>query len=182
MNANQKSYMRLQALIGQDTVIRVERKRIDKFGIDGFVVGLSDSLLLLHEINGNTLQLDRYTAVRLKDITEWRVCTSFIPRALRLLGRVPIMPLDIPLDNWADLAKWVLSNYELIHIEREKESPDRLYIGKLGAIKKQALMLREIGTDAVWDEEPCKHRWRSITKVTFADGYTEALAALDKHS
>jgi len=120
--------------------------------------------------------------VRLKDITEWRVCTSFNPRALRLLGRVPNVPQNIPLDTWADLVNWVLSNYDLIHIEREKESPRCLYIGKLGSIKKQALMLREIDTDAIWDEGPSKHRWRSITKVAFADGYTEALATLNKIS
>jgi len=180
LNANQKSYVRLHALIGQDTVIRVERKRLDKFGMDGFVVGLSDNLLLLHLIHGNSLHLDGYRAVRLKDITEWRIDDSFIPRALRLLGRAPIVPHDVPLDNWPGLVVWVLNNYDLIHIEREKELPDRLYIGKLGTIKKQSLMLREIDTDAVWDDEPNKHSWRSITQVGFGDGYTGALAALSR--
>ena len=181
MNANQKSYIRLQTLIGQDTPIRVERKRIDKFGMDGFVVGLSDNILLLHRIHGNSLQLDGYRALRLKDITEWSIDVSFIPRALRLLGRSPIVLNDVPLDNWPGLVVWVLNNYDLVHIEREKERPDSLYIGKLGVIKKQSLMLREIGTDAVWDDEPTKHSWRSITQVGFGGGYSEALAALSKH-
>jgi hypothetical protein len=172
--------MRLQALIGQDTPINVQRKHIDKYGMDGFVVGLSGSLLLLHLIHGNSLHLDGYRAVRLKDITEWSVDTSFIPRALRLLGRSPIVPNDVPLDSWPNLVAWASSNYDLISIEKEKELPDDLYIGNLGAIKKQALMLREIDTHAVWDDRLNKHRWRSITKVGFGSGYMEALAALSK--
>jgi hypothetical protein len=172
--------MRLQALVGQDTPINVQRKHIDEWGKDGFVVGLSDSLLLLHLIHGNSLDLDGYRAVRLKDITEWSVDVSFIPRALRLLGRSPIVPNDVPLDNWPNLVAWASRNYDLITVEREKELPHSLYIGNLGAIKKQALMLREIDADAVWDEKLNKHRWRSITQIGFGNGYSEALAAVSR--
>src|SRR5437016_3388372 len=77
-----KGVAEIADFVGQDVVVRVDRKPIDENLLDGFVVGISDKLLLLHVVDGSTLLLNGYSTVRLSDIRAFRVDETFISRAL----------------------------------------------------------------------------------------------------
>ncbi len=181
LTANEKSYGKLEALAGQDIVVRLKRKRLDSYFLDGFVVGVSEALLLLHILDDNTMTLNGYSAIRMRDITEWFVHDGFVTRALRLLERTPIVPSDAPLTDWAALIAWAQPQYPLVQIEAEKKFPGCAYIGRVKTETKHGVLLHELNGDALWDQRLTKHAYASITQVQFASGYIETLMAVSDH-
>jgi hypothetical protein len=168
-------------LIGRDIVIRVERKRIDKGYMDGFAVGMSDDLLLLHLVEGSTLMLNGYAALRLRDISFWRVDETFVTRALRLLERRPSAPDGIDLADWPALIASAQRLYPLLMIEMEKKIPGCGYIGRLIKQTKRHIVLNEVNPEGHWEAKKTWFPRSDITQVEFGDGYTETLATLVAH-
>jgi len=176
-----KSLAGIADLIGKDSVIRVERKRIDKGYVDGFVVGMSDGLLLLHVVEGSTLLLNGYAALRLRDISFWRADETFVTRALRLLDRRLLVPDGIDLADWSVLIASAQRLYPLLMIEMEKKIPGCGYIGRLIKQTKRHVVLKEVNPEGHWEAKKTWFPLSDITQVGFGDGYTETLAAWVAH-
>lgn len=176
-----KSLLGLADLIGQTEIVRVKRKGIDENHIDGFVIAISDSLLLLHLVDGNTLQLDGYSALRLRDISSWRMDETFIARALRLLERWPAPPDGVSLADWPSLIASTQQREPLVMIKTEKKAPGCGYIGLLVRQTKRHAVLKEVSPSGCWREEETKFAFSDITQVMFGDGYTQTLAVLVAH-
>ena len=170
----------LRECVGQRVLVRVSRKRIDENYLEGYVVAMSERLLLLQEVEGDTLTLNGYIGVRLKDITRWWVHASFMDRAMRLLGRNPFLPDGIDVDDWPAFITSGLTLFPLALIECEKVKPGCAYIGTVERLTARTLFLREIGTDAE-DAGVNEYKLKDITSVKFGDGYVEALAVLVAH-
>lgn len=176
-----KSLSGLADLVGQDVIIRVERKGIDEHRIDGFVVAVSDGLMLLHLVEGNTLLLNGYSALRLRDISSWRTDETFVPRALRLLERRPALPDGVSLTDWPSLIASAQQQFPLVMIETEKKTPGCGYIGLLVKQTKRHAVLKEVSPKGLWEENETTFASRDITQVKFGDGYIQSLAALVAH-
>ena len=176
-----KCLLGLAALIGQTEIVRVERKGIDENHVDGFVIAISDSLLLLHLVDGSTLQLVGYSALRLRDISSWRADETFIARALRLFERRPVPPDGVSLADWPSLIASAQQREPLVMIETEKKAPGCGYIGLLVRQTKRYAVLKEVSPNGRWEEEETKFAFSDITQVEFGDGYTRTLAALVAH-
>lgn len=167
----------LRDFIGQDTVVRVERKRFDEENLDGFVVGMSDVLLLLQPVEGDTLLLNGYSVVRLRDVSSWRVDPTFVTRALRLLGRKPVVPEGIGLSDWPLLLASAQQKYPFLMIETEMKAPGCGFIGRVMKQTTRRIHLEEVDPRGYW-AGVTKFACKDITQVGFDDGYTTALAAL----
>ena len=163
--------------MGQNAIIRVDRKPVDEHLLDGFVVGMSDKLLLLHVVDGSTLLLNGYSAIRLSDIHSYHVDETFVTRALRLLDRKPIVPEGIDLSGWAELLASVQRKYPLVLIETEKKEPGCGFIGRVAKQTTRYAALEKINTKGQWDETE-QFAFKDITQVEFDDGYVNALAHL----
>ena len=166
--------------IGKDIIIRIDRKTIDARYPEGFVVGLSDRLLLLQEIDSTSLVPDGYLVLRLSDISAYRVDTTFITRALRLLNRKPILPPEIDLTDWANLLTSVQRQYPLLMIETEKIAPKCGFIGRIIHQTARYVELEEVDMQGEWDEKE-QFAFKDITQVAFGNGYISALAYLIAH-
>ncbi len=175
-----KRFRKLKSLVGTDFVISVYRKPLDKFSVEGFVVGVSDKLLLLQAVESHCLHLDGYAILRLSDISSYKVNTSFIPHALRLLGRTPVVPHDIDLSSWSELIASGQRKYPLVQIETEKRRPDCLFIGRVARQSRRIIALKTIDTKGRWDNTE-KFALKDITQVRFDDGYMNALSHLVAH-
>lgn len=168
----------LAALAGRNVMVRLNRKPIDIFGLDGFVVGVSDKLLCLHVVDGKTLMLNGYSIVRLSDIRSYRVDeTAFIDRALRLLGRVPIAPDGFDLSGWGTLLSSVQSRYSLVSISTEKDAPRCLFIGRLVKHTKRSVVIEAVDVGGHWEGQQ-EFAYKDITMLDLGDGYVNALAAV----
>jgi hypothetical protein len=165
-------------LVGQDVMVRLNRKPIDNFSLDGFVVGFSDKLLCLHVVDGKTLMLNGYSIVRLSDIHSYRVDeAAFIDRALRLLGRVPIAPDGFDLSGWGLLLSSVQPRYSLVSISTEKDASRCLFIGRLVKHTKRSVVIEAVDVGGHWEGQQ-EFAYKDITMLDLGDGYVNALAAV----
>ena len=168
-------------LVGQDVVVRLDRKPIDNFGLDGFVVSVSEKLLCLHVVDGKTLMLNGYSIVRLSDIRSYQVDeAAFIDRALRLLGRVPIAPDGFDLSGWGPLLSSVQLKYSLVSISTEKDAPGCLFIGRLVKTSRRSVVIEAVDVGGRWEGRQ-KFAYKDITMLDLGDGYVNALAAVMAH-
>ena len=175
-----KQIEELANCVGKDVLVRVGREPIDKHVLDGFVVGISDKLLLLHVINDNTCTLNGYSAVQRSDLRSYQICDSFLSPALRLLERKPVIPDDIDLSNWTELIASLQRKGILVWIEVEKKAPGCGFVGRVVRQTKQFVVLETVDMQGEWAEIE-QIAFKDITKVEFAGGYVEALAQLITH-
>jgi hypothetical protein len=175
--STKKAHRKLARHVGTRTLVEIWRKSINDASDIGFVVGLSDGLVLLHVLDGNHLRLGGYSALRLKDVSRCRVVTNFIAEAVVLFEAVPERPRGVDCSNWSILVQTAEIAFPLVTIEGEKRWPGRLLIGRIRARKKRSISMDSIDIDAKW-ERPRRFRFRDITRVTFGDGYAMALAAV----
>lgn len=165
----------LASFVDRDILITLNRKSLAKRPIDGFVVGISAELLLVHLMH--ECRLDGYSAVRLSDIRSYKVDESFIPRAMRLLKRKPVMPQGVDLSSWPQLLASSQRLYPLLMIDQEQKDPGCGFIGRIVESTPQYVVLEKVDTKGQWIESE-RFAFTDITQVEFDSGYTQALAYL----
>lgn len=175
--------MRIEQLagyIGTDQILRVGRQPVDPHELIGFALGVSAKFLLLQLVDGSTLQLNGYSALRTADIRYCRVDETFIPRAMRLLERRPIVPEYVDLTSWQTLLRSVQARYPLLKIETEKKKAGVCFIGRVANLTAQQMDLIEVNTEGIWAETET-FALKDITRIEFDDEYVDALARLVEH-
>ena len=144
--------------------------------ITGFVVGFSDSLVLLHLLDWNTFTLNGYIVIREQDITGLSVLgkDSWQSKAARVNKLNPIQP-SIALSSIADVMVSASKGFPLVAIEKELVANDKKWIGRLARLTKKTVVIRGLNPNAVWIKES-KFSLSEITRVEFGGGYEAALA------
>lgn len=149
------------------------RRRMDPRPWRGFVVGLSEALVVVHTLNSGTMRLNGYTVVRLKDVIECTNDESFAPTALKLLGERPKPQPDLLYLDMPGLLSSVGTHYPLLEIFQEKTG-SAFYIGRIVGFGKRKVHLQAVSRDGTWGDT-YKFACKEITRVDFGDGYDEAL-------
>jgi hypothetical protein len=168
------------ATIGADTVVRLVRRPRSADPLDGFLVGASSELAMLHVLDDHSMTLNGYAVVRCRDIRWWRPDTSFMSRALRILGQTPVAPEGVELEDWPSLLRWAAARHPLLGIEDEFRAPGCLRIGTIRKLGRRVLTLDTVGPDAAPGRK-LRYPYSDITCVSFGDGYSAALAKLVAH-
>lgn len=172
-----KKLIGITDLIGQDIVVCIDRKPMDKQPLEGFVVGVSGRLLLLHLVDGNTLLLSGYAVVRLSDIRSYRVDKTFVTRALRLMERTPVVPDGVDLTDWESVLASLKNRCPLLLIAMEKKEPGCGFVGQVARQTSRYVKLEEIDTKGRWTRLE-RFAYKDITQIEFDTGYINALAHL----
>ena len=171
----------LAPFLHTNTLLGIRRDAIDDHELSGFLVGLSDDLLLLHLINGSTLDFNGYVALRVSDLTACASDKGFIGRAFAVLNRVPASPpFAANLDNMGAFLASVQAQYPLVLLEAEEAEPGHLFIGRIVWQTAQTVHLYKVNYEGVWDEEE-DFELSDVTQAAAGDLYVEALAALLAH-
>jgi hypothetical protein len=163
-------------------LVRVERPSITEDRLDGFVVGLSEKLVLLHLLD-RSLFLDGYSAVPLRHVETARVLDdhdSFADRALRLRGERPLAQPKVLLHDLASLLSSADGLFPLVTIHAERLHADECYIGRARRMTRTAVELREIDPAARWGRIE-SYKFRDITRVDFGGRYEDALWQVSEH-
>lgn len=149
------------------------RRRFETRAWRGFVVGFSETLVLLQTLNTGMMRLNGYTVVRLKDILECRDDESFAPAALKLMGERPRPQPDVLLVDMPGLLSSVGAHFPLLELFQEKTSTS-FVIGRITGFGKKKAHLQIVTRNGTWGEVS-KFDCKDITRVDFGDGYDEAL-------
>jgi hypothetical protein len=161
------------------TLVELCRRPKIKERIAGFVVGYSESLILLHRLDWNTFILDGYTILRDKDVKKKRFFTRssyWQNKAIKKLGlRSKPLP-GLALRDWCEAIGGISRRFPLIHLEREIAYPRECYIGAPLETINKILVLDNLDPDAKWTG-PWSFKLNEITRIDFGGGYERALAA-----
>jgi hypothetical protein len=172
----------LRAAEASGEMVRIGRHRLEPRTAysEGFVVGVSGELVMLHALS-DRLDLDGYEIVRLRDITE---CTADFERrgvyeaALRLKGCHPRPVAGIRLDGIEAAIESVDSLFPVIVLHRERVAPHEVAIGRVAATQRSGVRLRWLSPSAEWCDDATLYRYASITRIGFAGEYETTLARL----
>jgi hypothetical protein len=156
------------------SLFRINRAR-DTLAWGGFVVGLGDEWMLLHELDGNWMRLNGYIAFRVQDIERVKPHTSFAARALELCGERAFPQPDILLLDLPGLLSSADAHFPLVTIHLDDEGTDSFRVGRVQKTTEKTVTLRKIDVEANWVQEPERFRLRNITRVEFGGGYETAL-------
>ena len=174
---------KLAEIVGTQSLVQFDRTPVDRYRITGYVVGLSERLVLIHLVQDQVMNLNGYVGIRRSDIKRYKVFSSdgdFMPRVLPLLRIEPIPRPDLDTTGIFSLLSSAREVFPVLGIETEVTEPDAVFIGTVENLSSRAVVLRQIDTAGCW-MEPTEFRLKDITKVILGDGYQEALALLTRH-
>ncbi len=162
------------------SLITMTRRFKNSGSIMGFVVGVSDTLLILHTLDTDAFQLNGYIAVRTEDVSKCRVfdqVDSWWFRAMKHFDLTPIIPVGISIASLHDLIQSVATLYPLITFHPEEKKPDVCFIGPLLSMTERTFTIDDLNSTAQWTG-PRRMRFHEVTRVDFGDGYAKALAVV----
>ena len=160
------------------TLVELCRRPKIQERIAGFVVGFSESLILLHRLDWNTFTLDGYTVLRDSDVESKRFFTResyWQHKAVKKLMLRPKALSGLTLGSWPEAINSISEQFPLIHVESEIARPDVAYIGVPLKFTPKLLVLDDIDCNAEWSG-PRNLPLSQITRVDFGGGYERALA------
>jgi len=159
-------------------LVDIVRSGLDSRASQGFVVGISAELLLLHSFSGR-LDLDGYTAFRIQDISEFSrdfPRKGFYLKALELKAIRPAPPVGIDISSVQGLLRSIERTYPLVVIHREHVVPGECEIGRIKLTSESTYALRWITPTATWEDDDKTYRYSDITRVDFDSEYENTLA------
>lgn len=143
----------------------------------GYVVGLSETFVLLQLWEPSVMALNGYLALPLREVMSARVLNeydSFPDRALKVKGMRPQPQPDILLLDFPGLLSSADSHFPLITIHVGYLHPDACFVGRVERLTNKSVRLHELTPAARWGDT-IKYRFKDITRVEFGGGYEDAL-------
>jgi hypothetical protein len=159
-------------------IVRIITKAMPGESLDGYVVSLSETFVLLHILdNGNYTSLNGYVALPIGGLKIVRVqddYMAFSERAMKVKGISPLPQPDILLLDLPGLLSSADAHFPLVTIHQERVDRGCCFIGRVEKLTKRFVHLRKIDPAAHWVETE-KLLFEDITRVDFGGGYEEAL-------
>lgn len=168
----------LRAAAAERRLVRIYRS-VDDTAERGHVLAVGEAFVAIAVVDDRQ-RYDGVQCFRLQDIrlVETDPYADFAEAALSARGEVRPELGEVSLLSVSALLLTASAAHPLITVHPEAEDPDVCFIGKVLSLEGGLLWLREIGPDALWDDEPEAHRISEITRVDFGGDYEQALALI----
>lgn len=160
-------------------LFQVKRRKKNLGRISGYVVDVSESLILLQRFDWDTFQLNGYSVICSDDIASYRFFDKkkyWQFRAIQHLKLKPKAPAGISASSLPVLLKSAAKIFPLLTIHRDKINNEVCYIGKLTAVSHKTFTIEDLNCNAEWTGSR-QFRFADVTMVDFGGGYENALAA-----
>ena len=160
-------------------LFQVERRPRSLGRVAGFVAGLSESLMLFHQLDWDTFSLNGYSVIPIADASDYRVFDQkkyWQQRAAHLRELRPIMPDSVSVSDWRRMLESVAVLFPLVVIHIERKRPAVCSVGEVLKVTDSTVTLHDLDCNCEW-QKPRRFRFEDITMVEFGDGYSTALAA-----
>ena len=140
----------------QRALVSRRRDGVDENSIQGFVLGVSDELVMLQYVYD--FKLDGLMVLRTVDISELdrSKTDEFQEGLLQVEGLLQAVPFDysIDLSTWPTAIAGLAEDYPLLIVERELLDEPDLAIGRVLEIGAEEVHLKYFTGAANWLEEP----------------------------
>ena len=155
--------------------VRIDRKKIDRLPLFGFVLAANHAHTLLAP--ANDFLVNGFCVIRNRDVSKHVVYDDpdcFASRALQLLAVSAPPPPDIDMLSFTSVALSAVRRFPLIVVHAERRRPGEVWVGKYRGHTKKRLVLDSIDTSARWDGTDTI-RLRDVTMIGFGASYESAL-------
>jgi hypothetical protein len=157
----------------QRDLVSIRRAAVDENSIQGFVLEMSDELVLLQYVYD--LNLDGLMILRAADISEIQrsATDEFQEGLLQAEGLLSAVPFDYSVDlgSWPMAITALAKDYPLLILERELLDEPDLAIGRVLDVGAEEVHLKYFTGTAKWREEPDKLRFTDITSCQAGTNY-----------
>jgi hypothetical protein len=160
-------------------LFEVKRRPQKLCKISGFVVDVSESLILLQRFDWDAFQLNGYSVIRSDDIASYRFFDKkkhWQFRATQHLKLKLKAPAGISVSSFSDLLESAAKVFPLLTIHRDKINTKVCYIGKLTTVSHKTFTIEDLNCNAEWTGSR-QFKFSDVTLVDFGGGYENALAA-----
>lgn len=148
-------------------LISIRRRDVVEYGIQGFLVGLSESLLALEYVYD--FQVDGLMVLRRSDITEVRRTGTdvFQERLLKKEGIGPGLQLTAPLqlEGWRSAIEQLAPSFQLMILERELGPAPEFAIGRVLGASAAQVEFQTFSGVAKWVERPVRLKYSQLTSL-----------------
>lgn len=158
--------------------VRITR-RGDVPSVYGFPLAVSRSLVLLRNVDD--FDIDGFTVLPLANLADVRSgdCERFVERVLRDEGQLRAIispPFPVGLDSWQDVFSALAGAGEVMIAECEDNPSESFCIGVVTGLTAGAVGIHQFDATAAWDSAPTVVPYQDITRVRFAERYTDVFA------
>jgi hypothetical protein len=160
-------------------LFQVKRRQKKLCKISGFVVDVSESLILLQRFDWDAFQLNGYSVIRSNDIASYRFFDKKKHWQFRAIQRLKLKlkaPAGISVSSFSDLLESTAKGFPLLTIHRDKINAKVCYIGKLKTVSHKTFTIEDLNCNAEWTGSR-RFKFCDVTLVDFGGGYENALAA-----
>jgi hypothetical protein len=159
-------------------IVEFNRKPFDKSKTSGFILDFNDDFTLIQLFDRDWFTIDGYCIFQNASVKTFRVYDKeeyFLNEVVKIKQIEPKPVPEISIESWSTILKTVDDNFNLIVVESELIYKNQCNIGKLEKLDKKGFRLKEINTDASWDDSPEKYKFKDLTKVCFSREYENTL-------
>ena len=168
----------LKKLCDNRRYVAIERDNLDSGNIRGFILALSNNLVLLQNVVD--FHLDGYSIIRRRDIThvwhnEFERYYKKILKKEGLLDKVGLQE-TISLNNWPSVFHSLKRIGKNIIIEKEFPDVYKFLIGKIIRINKKHVNIRYFDANGKWERGFRYAPYEEITRVQFENEYIKVFS------
>ncbi|MBV7540311.1 hypothetical protein [Acidovorax sp. sic0104] len=155
----------LTACCQAKSLVSIRRRDVDDYGIQGFLVGISDDLLALEYVYD--FQIDGLMILRRSDITEVKrtATDEFQERLLKREGVRPgtQQPVQFELASWQCAIEQLSKHYPLMILERELGPSPEFVIGKPLRTTKAQVEFHTFTGVGQWSDKKVRLKYSQMT-------------------
>lgn len=159
-------------------MVQLVRSAVGMSNVFGFVVDITDELVLVNFFDSEAFCLTGYDVLRQRDIRSY--CFFDDPRywrhrALRRLKIKPIAPVGISLKFVPDVLASVVKRYPLLSVHHESRARHVTYAGPVVSMGERSFKIQDLNCYGEWIG-PRRMRYDDVTRICFDGGYLRATA------
>jgi len=163
----------LTSCLKAKSLISVHRHDVDDHGVQGFLVGASDSLLVLEYVYD--FQIDGLMVLRRSDITDVRR-TATDEFQERLLKREGIRPghqfsASFELNSWQTIIEQLSQHYPLMILERELGPSPEFALGRSLRATDAQVEFRSFNGIGKWADKTARLKYAQLTCLQVGTRY-----------
>ena len=176
-------YLKIQELVELKRAVTVTPKYPPYDTMLGFAIGISEEMLLLHEVV--EFHVSGYAAMPIEEIRAVRSkkaerTIEKIFQAEGWMGKVGIDPMP-PLNDWPDLCRWLRDAKKLVQVEFfDNMDPgyadEAFVVGKITGLSGRSVAVLNFDASGQWESETTVIGYDKIKRVRWDTEYINVFA------
>ncbi len=168
-----KTTARFKQFLLDQSLVSIRRDSIDEYSIQGFVLAVSDELLLIQYVYD--FHLDGLMVLRTQDVSDIKcAATNKFQKDLliaeQLFQRVPFEK-SFDVSSWRSILSQLAKQYQLVIVEDAVAPEAEFIIGKLYSVNNSLVSVKYFSGAGDWDETPTELPTNRITSCQVDTNY-----------